>query len=120
MVFKNLTLKVENKIAFLMINRPERANSMTEEAWSELKQALIYCDETPEVRAIVFSGAGEKLFCGGIDLTMLMSVGQKTDDKCDGRKREKFRKSKELIGIKSTKNSKERRRIGNFSHEKTK
>ncbi|MFN8259490.1 MAG: crotonase/enoyl-CoA hydratase family protein [Chitinophagales bacterium] len=92
MELKYLTLTIENKIAQLTINRPEKANSMNEQAWTELKSALLYCDETPDVRVIVFSGAGEKLFCGGIDLTMLMSVGQKTEDKCEGRKREKFRK----------------------------
>lgn len=92
MEFKNLLLSIEHKIAFLTINRPEKANSMTEEAWQELKQALEYCDETPEVRAVVFSGAGERLFCGGIDLSMLMSTHEKTNSPCDGRKREKFRK----------------------------
>jgi enoyl-CoA hydratase len=74
MDFKNLILTVENKVAQLVINRPEKANSMTEAAWNELKEALIYCDETPEIRAIVFSGAGEKLFCAGIDLQMLMTT----------------------------------------------
>lgn len=92
MEFKYLSLKVENKVAHLAINRPEKANSMNEGAWIELKEALWYCDQTPEVRAIVFSGAGEKLFCAGIDLTMLMSTNEKTNSKCDGRKREKFRK----------------------------
>ncbi len=92
MDLKNLTLSIENKIAHVTINRPEKANSMNENAWVELKQVLEYCDETPEVRVIVFSGAGEKLFCGGIDLTMLMSVSEKTNANCEGRKREKFRK----------------------------
>ena len=92
MELKNLTLTIENKVAHLTINRPEKANSMTEDAWNELKKALVYCDETPEIRVVVFSGAGEKLFCGGIDLTMLMTTNEKTNDKCEGRKREKFRK----------------------------
>lgn len=92
MDFKNLLLIIENKVAHLTINRENKANSMNEEAWAELKSALLYCDETPEVRVIIFSGAGPKLFCGGIDLAMLMSINEKTNSKCDGRKREKFRK----------------------------
>jgi len=92
MDFKNLTLTIENKVAYLTINRPQKANSMNEDSWIELKQALLYCDETPEIRAVIFSGAGDKLFCGGIDLTMLMSVSEKTNSNCEGRKREKFRK----------------------------
>ena len=92
MELKNLTLEVINKVAHLTINRPQKANSMTEEAWTELKNALHYCEETPDVRAIVFSGAGDKLFCGGIDLTMLMTTNEKTNSPCEGRKREKFKK----------------------------
>lgn len=92
MEMQNLTLTVEDKIAFLTINRPEKANSMNEIAWKELKEALEYCNEKPEVRVIIFSGNGDKLFCGGIDLKMLMSVNEKTQSKCEGRKREKFRK----------------------------
>jgi enoyl-CoA hydratase len=92
MEMQNLTLTIEDKIAFLTINRPEKANSMNERAWIELKEALLYCDETPEIRVIIFSGSGDKLFCGGIDLKMLMSVNEKTQSKCEGRKREKFRK----------------------------
>ena len=82
MELKNLTLLVENKVAYLTINRPEKANSMNEDSWIELKKALLYCDETHEIRVVVFSGAGEKLFCGGIDLTMLMSTHEKTNSKC--------------------------------------
>lgn len=92
MELKDLTLEVLNKVAYITINRPHKANSMTENAWLELKNVLTYCDETPEIKVIVFSGAGEKLFCGGIDLMMLMSTNEKTNSPCDGRKREKFRK----------------------------
>lgn len=92
MDFNNLILTVENNVAHITINRPQKANSMNEESWNELKSALLYCDETPEIRAIIFSGAGDKLFCAGIDLQMLMSTNEKTNDKCEGRKREKFRK----------------------------
>ena len=72
MEYKFISLRTENKVANLAINRPEKANAMNEEAWIELKAALLCCDQNPEVRAIVFSGAGDKLFCAGIDLTMLM------------------------------------------------
>ena len=50
MEMKYLTLTVENKVAHLTINRPEKANSMNEESWIELKKALLFCDETPEMR----------------------------------------------------------------------
>ncbi|MBL7816187.1 MAG: crotonase/enoyl-CoA hydratase family protein [Saprospiraceae bacterium] len=92
MNLNHFTLKIENKIAHLAINRPEKANSLHLEAWLELREALLYCDQTPEVRAIILSGNGEKLFCAGIDLAMLMSTNELLNDDCDGRKREKFRR----------------------------
>ena len=91
MNFKNFTLSIENKVAHLAINRPEKANSLHHEAWTELREALLFCDKTPEVRAIILSGNGDKIFCAGIDLTMLMTTQELVQDDCEGRKREKFR-----------------------------
>lgn len=92
MQYKNFELTVENKIAHLKINRVDKANSLDETSWKELKTALEYCDETPEIRVIIFSGNGDKLFCGGIDINMLLSINQKTNATCEGRKREQFKK----------------------------
>lgn len=91
MNFKYFTLSIENKIAHLAINRPEKANSLHREAWTELREALLFCDKTPDVRAIILSGNGDKIFCAGIDLTMLMTTQDLVQDDCEGRKREKFR-----------------------------
>lgn len=91
MQLNHFTLTIENKVAQLAINRPDKANSLHLEAWLELKAALLYCDKTPEVRAIVLSGNGDRIFCAGIDLAMLMSTQDLVNDDCEGRKREKFR-----------------------------
>ena len=92
MNFKHFTLAIENKVAHLAINRPEKANSLHQEAWTELREALLLCDSLPEVRAIVLSGNGDKIFCAGIDLTMLMSLNELTQSNCEGRKREEMRR----------------------------
>ena len=91
MNLNHFTLSIHNKVAQLAINRPTKANSLHREAWTELREALLYCDKTPEVRAIVLSGNGDKIFCAGIDLTMLMTTQELVQDDCEGRKREKFR-----------------------------
>ena len=90
MIFEYFTLFIENNVAHLAINRPEKANSLHQAAWNELREALLYCDKTPSVHAIVLSGNGDKLFCGGIDLTMLMSINDLMQGDCEGRKREQF------------------------------
>ena len=91
MIFNNFTLNIHNKVAHLAINRPEKANSLHQEAWAEMREALLQCDKNPEVRALILSGNGDKIFCAGIDLTMLMSTNELVQDNCEGRKREKFR-----------------------------
>ena len=90
MNLKYFKFSVENNVAHLAINRPEKANSLHKEAWEELREALRMCDKTPEVRVVILSGNGDKIFCAGIDLTMLMSTQDLVQDDCEGRKREKF------------------------------
>ena len=59
--------------------------------WHELRQAFRWVDETPEVRVAVLSGEG-KQFCAGIDLEMMMGLGQQIQQDCDGRTRESLRR----------------------------
>lgn len=90
MSFETFELTVENHIARVIFNRPERANALNQKAWDEMKAIFEELDENDEVRVIVLSGNG-KHFCAGIDLELLMNVAQFAQ-KCEGRKREKLRK----------------------------
>ncbi len=86
-MFETFKLNIENHVAQLSFNRPEKANSLNQKAWIEMKLAFEQLDENPEVRVIVLSGEG-KHFCAGIDLEMLMSVQSVNDIKCQGRRGE--------------------------------
>ena len=68
--FKTLTLTVEDGVADLRLNRPDRANAMNVDMWQELREAARAADAAPEVRVVVLRGEG-KHFCAGIDLGML-------------------------------------------------
>ncbi|RMG24653.1 MAG: crotonase/enoyl-CoA hydratase family protein [Bacteroidetes bacterium] len=83
-------LTIEDQLAQLAFNRPEKANSLHLPAWEEMRQIFEELDERQDVRAVVLSGAG-KHFCAGIDLQTLMSIQQLNALKCEGRKREKLR-----------------------------
>lgn len=90
-MFKHFNLNLENKIAHLEINRPDKANSLHSELWQEFKQAFEWAHENPEVRVVVLSGAG-KYFCAGIDLNMFpQMLGDLASMKDEGRKRERMR-----------------------------
>ena len=62
-----ITTEIENKIATLILNRPEVFNSFNREMALLLQNELDACEKNPEVRAIVITGSG-KAFCAGQDL----------------------------------------------------
>ncbi|AYQ32310.1 crotonase/enoyl-CoA hydratase family protein [Runella sp. SP2] len=83
-------LRIEDSIAWVYFNRPERANALNQKAWDEMKALFEELDENNDVRVIILSGHG-KHFCAGIDLELLMNVAQFSQP-CEGRKREQLRK----------------------------
>lgn len=54
------------QIAILTMNRPAKANALSEELWNSLRAAFEGMDA--DVRAVVLTGTG-KNFCGGLDLS---------------------------------------------------
>ncbi len=60
--------EVEEKIARLTINRPERRNALRAQTVEGLLTGLKRANEDPEIRVICLTGAGEKIFCAGADL----------------------------------------------------
>jgi enoyl-CoA hydratase len=90
MTYTTIKLELDNGVAHVILDRPEKANALNKAMWMELKTALEWCDQSGEVRAVVLSGEGRH-FCAGLDMAMLMTVQTTIDDECDGRKREKLR-----------------------------
>ncbi|MGB1269738.1 MAG: enoyl-CoA hydratase-related protein [Flavobacteriaceae bacterium] len=68
----SITLKIENNVAFLALNRPEVFNSFNREMALNLQEKLDDCEKNNEVRAIVLTGNG-KAFCAGQDLKEVTS-----------------------------------------------
>ena len=59
--------RVDGRVAFITLNRPERKNPLTFDSYAELRdlhRALVGCDS---IKALVVSGAGEN-FCSGGDV----------------------------------------------------
>lgn len=77
--FSTLSIRVEERVAQVTLNRPERANAMSEAMWPELQACFDWCDEEPGVRAVVLAGEGRN-FCSGIDLDMFANLAPRHDD----------------------------------------
>jgi len=78
------TLDVVGGVAWITLNRPEALNAWTLELGEDLHSALDHAAESPEVRAIVLTGAG-RAFSSGADLKAGVEVGE--DGKPDVAKR---------------------------------
>ena len=65
----NFIVEKEERIAIVTINRPEKRNAFNIAMWVELTGIIKELDADPEVRVIVITGAGEKAFAAGADIS---------------------------------------------------
>ncbi len=68
MDLKNLHLKVENGIATVTINRPEKLNALNAETITELFQVFKRLKQDDSVEAVILTGSGDKAFAAGADI----------------------------------------------------
>jgi len=71
--YEALLYDVSGHVATITINRPERRNAMSWTVITELRQAMAEARADRDVRVVVLTGAGEKAFCAGADLTGMAS-----------------------------------------------
>jgi enoyl-CoA hydratase len=69
--FKNFLLSVEDGIAIFTINRPEVRNAMNPECHTDIINFMRYADSCDDIRAIIITGAGDKAFIAGADISEL-------------------------------------------------
>ena len=67
MTYQNILFEIEQGIARLTLNRPDKLNSFTVAMHLEVRQALESIKADPSVRVLVLTGAGRGL-CAGQDL----------------------------------------------------
>jgi enoyl-CoA hydratase len=60
--------EVADGVATVTLNDPEKRNMLSGEMLAELVAAMKRARDSEEVRAVVLTGAGEKVFCAGADL----------------------------------------------------
>jgi enoyl-CoA hydratase/carnithine racemase len=91
MSYETLTVTLNEHIATVTLNRPDKANAMNLPMWREIRKAFAWIDETADARVAIIRGEG-KHFTAGIDLQMMMALSQQIRDDCEGRTRENLRR----------------------------
>jgi enoyl-CoA hydratase/carnithine racemase len=70
----HVLVAAEQLIATVTLNRPDQRNPLSAGMIADLRAALAWCREEPEVRVVVLTGAGDKAFCAGADLASFDAV----------------------------------------------
>src|SRR3972149_4095931 len=66
---KNILTKLDNSILTVTINRPDKLNALNLDTLSEIKVAISDAYDNNEVKGVIITGAGEKAFIAGADIS---------------------------------------------------
>ena len=74
MTYTDITFDVEEGVALLTLNRPEKLNAMSWHSWDELRDALRRVNESDDITVLMVTGAGRG-FSSGTDLVAAQAAG---------------------------------------------
>lgn len=74
MAFQNILVQREDSTGIIQINRPDKLNALNKATVGELIQAVDELGSDVSIRAIIFTGAGEKSFIAGADIEELSAL----------------------------------------------
>ncbi len=66
---QNFLVQKENHMVKVIVNRPEQRNAIKAAMWNELADIIKTIDGDPEIRVVIITGAGEKSFIAGADIS---------------------------------------------------
>ncbi|MGN6497971.1 MAG: crotonase/enoyl-CoA hydratase family protein [Tsuneonella sp.] len=67
--YSQIKYDVQGPVATITLHRPEKMNAFTGTMMNEIIAAIDETDGDDRVRAVIFTGHGERAFCAGADLT---------------------------------------------------
>jgi len=75
--YNNLSLAAEDGILTITIDREPKMNALNRETMTELKDAFQYVQDNPkDIRGVIITGAGEKAFVAGADISEFSGVNE--------------------------------------------
>jgi enoyl-CoA hydratase/carnithine racemase len=67
----NVLYEKKNAIAYVTVNRPKLLNALNTPTWEDLRTAFVDARNDPTVRGVILTGAGNKAFIAGADISEL-------------------------------------------------
>jgi enoyl-CoA hydratase/carnithine racemase len=68
---ETLTVEVDDRLAVVTVDRPEVRNALSRQVLAELRDVLADLRERDDVGLVAFTGAGDKAFVAGADISQL-------------------------------------------------
>ncbi len=69
MHYENILVRIDDYLAIVTINRPNKLNALNKATIQELHNAFKSLDENKKVKVIILTGSGEKAFIAGADIS---------------------------------------------------
>jgi enoyl-CoA hydratase/carnithine racemase len=73
MDYETLLYDAADEIATVTLNRPAKMNAYTTTMGAEITDAMLRADADDNVRVVIMTGAGDRAFCAGADMSMFAS-----------------------------------------------
>ncbi len=73
-MYNTLSTELKDGILEITINRPDKMNALNQEVMQELALAIDEIYTNPEVDAALITGAGQKAFIAGADISEFLSL----------------------------------------------
>jgi enoyl-CoA hydratase len=74
MAFANVLYEKKARVAYVTVNRPKVLNALNTPTWSDLRKVFEDARDDAAVRGVILTGAGDKAFIAGADISELAQV----------------------------------------------
>ena len=72
--FENVLYETRDGIAYVTVNRPKALNALDTPTWTDLRSAFEDARDDVDVRGVILTGAGDRAFIAGADISELAHV----------------------------------------------
>lgn len=75
-MYSNLLTNLQNGIFAITINRPDKMNALNQEVMNDLNNVMDEVYKNDEIKSVIITGAGEKAFVAGADISEFSNLSQ--------------------------------------------